>query len=438
MANTIQIKRGSGAPGSLADGELGFDKTNNILYIGKGSSVVALDYVKRSGDTMTGNLTIHPSVTGTGGAGRVVIEDNVSNGSMLVGFGTGHQYHGLYSSGYAPTNTTWTDDGKYMVYRNSSGDIILNGNALNDSDGNKINSTYLKLAGGTLSAGAQIIRAGKSSSWYNGRDYAIFRANSISGYSAFLSLKTTNGSWEIGSYDASGAYDKLAFNYTPDSSYSSSTNTGTVRVYLNSNGVLEGTATRATGDGDGNTISSTYLKLSGGSLSGWVWHSAEVGDIYDTERYVSGGGGWSYTPIRFRSAPLGSYFFTIGAYGADNALTYAFIGPSTSYSSSSNMRIYPSGAITVGGNLEANNGNIYAGTSSGTTEHWVEARCNGNRILIDATSTKRGIWADGAGWIFSADKGGNVFTIKGNIDQIVFSTTQPSSARSGLIWIKPV
>ena len=37
MANTIQIKRGAGAPnaGVLLDGELGFDKTNDQLYIGK-------------------------------------------------------------------------------------------------------------------------------------------------------------------------------------------------------------------------------------------------------------------------------------------------------------------------------------------------------------------------------------------------------------------
>lgn len=37
MANIIQIKRGAGAPGSgvLAEGELGFDKTNEAIYIGK-------------------------------------------------------------------------------------------------------------------------------------------------------------------------------------------------------------------------------------------------------------------------------------------------------------------------------------------------------------------------------------------------------------------
>lgn len=34
MANTVLIKRGNGAPTSLADGELGFDKTSKYLYIG--------------------------------------------------------------------------------------------------------------------------------------------------------------------------------------------------------------------------------------------------------------------------------------------------------------------------------------------------------------------------------------------------------------------
>ena len=40
MASTIQIKRGSGAPGSLADGELAVDTGNKILYVGNSASGV--------------------------------------------------------------------------------------------------------------------------------------------------------------------------------------------------------------------------------------------------------------------------------------------------------------------------------------------------------------------------------------------------------------
>ena len=40
MASIIQIKRGSGAPGSLADGELAVDTGNKILYVGNSTSGV--------------------------------------------------------------------------------------------------------------------------------------------------------------------------------------------------------------------------------------------------------------------------------------------------------------------------------------------------------------------------------------------------------------
>lgn len=43
MASTIQIKRGSGTPGSLSYGELGVDTENKILYVGNtGGSVIEL------------------------------------------------------------------------------------------------------------------------------------------------------------------------------------------------------------------------------------------------------------------------------------------------------------------------------------------------------------------------------------------------------------
>ena len=40
MASTIQIKKGSGAPGSLAYGELAVDAGNKILYVGNSTSGV--------------------------------------------------------------------------------------------------------------------------------------------------------------------------------------------------------------------------------------------------------------------------------------------------------------------------------------------------------------------------------------------------------------
>ena len=83
---------------------------------------------------------------------------------------------------------------------------------------------YVLKAGDTLGATAQFSRVGISKSWYNGRDGAIIRQTSYTGYNAIVSAKTTNGSWEIGPY----SNNYLHFVYVPDTSYSGSTNTGTV------------------------------------------------------------------------------------------------------------------------------------------------------------------------------------------------------------------
>ena len=85
-------------------------------------------------------------------------------------------------------------------------------------------SRYVLKAGDTLGTTAQFSRVGISKSWYNGRDGAIIRQTSYTGYNAIVSAKTTNGSWEIGPY----SNNYLHFVYVPDTSYSGSTNTGIV------------------------------------------------------------------------------------------------------------------------------------------------------------------------------------------------------------------
>lgn len=78
-----------------------------------------------------------------------------------------------------------------------------------ESDGNNI----------TLSANYSISKPGKSVSWYQGRDYALIRITSINGYTPLASIKTTNGSWDIGHYDSETWVDKLLFNYITDTTY---------------------------------------------------------------------------------------------------------------------------------------------------------------------------------------------------------------------------
>lgn len=69
-------------------------------------------------------------------------------------------------------------------------------------------------------AGRQITRAGNSVAWINGRDGALIRQDSHSGYNPIFSCKTTNGSWELGPYDNNILY----FAYGTDSNYKAGNN----------------------------------------------------------------------------------------------------------------------------------------------------------------------------------------------------------------------
>lgn len=91
------------------------------------------------------------------------------------------------------------------------------------------NSKHLYITGGLgvncelrlWEAGRQITRAGNSVTWINGRDGALIRQDSYSGYNPIFSCKTTNGSWELGPYDNNVLY----FSYGTDSNYKAVKNT---------------------------------------------------------------------------------------------------------------------------------------------------------------------------------------------------------------------
>ena len=90
---------------------------------------------------------------------------------------------------------------------------------------------------------------GKSSSWHNGRDVAKFRVTSQPGYTPALSMKTTTGSWEIGTYggynlsssvgdSVNGTKNWLLFNFVPDYNYTNSVNTVQSRIAFTDYGDL--------------------------------------------------------------------------------------------------------------------------------------------------------------------------------------------------------
>ena len=102
--------------------------------------------------------------------------------------------------------------------------------------------SYLPLSGGTMTGSitlgngtVQLKKAGTSASWINGRDQAAVRITSYNAYNAGLSMKTTNGSWEIGVY----TNDNMWFTYAPDTNYNAGTNT-VAQFRAASNGTIYG------------------------------------------------------------------------------------------------------------------------------------------------------------------------------------------------------
>ena len=92
--------------------------------------------------------------------------------------------------------------------------------AVNSTDFTWVNDYYQNwYFNGNIEAAKQFRRVGISSSWYNGRDNAVLRMTSSSGYSVLASMKTTNGTWDIGNYNSSSWHDILLFNYKSDTSY---------------------------------------------------------------------------------------------------------------------------------------------------------------------------------------------------------------------------
>lgn len=112
---------------------------------------------------------------------------------------------------------------------------------------------YLPLSGGKLTSAAKISRDPYGSSWQAGRDYAVLvlPTKSNSGYAPLTSIKTTNGSWEMGHYDNSSYYDKLLFTYIKDTTYTG-TNQVDTQVTFGADGTV--TATNFSGTINGYSV----------------------------------------------------------------------------------------------------------------------------------------------------------------------------------------
>lgn len=116
---------------------------------------------------------------------------------------------------------------------------------------------------------------------------------------------------------------------------------GTISV--NTNGTTTSVAVH--GLGSRAFDSTSYLPLTGGTMTGNITLGSETSIAAEIKRKKADGEGWAYAPYRFIGND-GVTFANIGVYGGEDALTYMYIG-AEDYSSSNNLRIYPNGTISA-------------------------------------------------------------------------------------------
>ena len=166
---------------------------------------------------------------------------------------------------------------------------------------------------GNVKVTKQFIRNGISSSWYNGRDNAMIRQDTSTGYNPILSLKTTNGTWEMGHYNSTNWHNMLLFNYKDDTSYNKGdsentvvhafklTNTGalTVSDMITSTGSGERGCKAENTNGTISLLASTNRGLYDNTNSAWIIYRPKDTTNTWVPAWASKGG--TANPVYFNS-----------------------------------------------------------------------------------------------------------------------------------------
>jgi len=130
--------------------------------------------------------------------------------------GSGKTNHGIYSNGYSSDGTAFTESGKWMVYRNSSGTVILNGNCTGYASGgvpqnNTTTGSWRKvlLTGGDAYAASNTAVTNRTDVLYQAVGVAVqpstgtLVANNLTAAAGFLKVTNNGNTVTIGSNNSS-------------------------------------------------------------------------------------------------------------------------------------------------------------------------------------------------------------------------------------------
>lgn len=219
-------------------------------------------YVPKSGATMTGALNFANGTANVVGDDVQIGDCNVA-GMLGIQGKDGETGIALLKYGQAWGNNagraTITYDGTNIIASH-----VIKGNITNDSDGNQINTTYLKKSGGTMTGQIESTSGGN---WIADRNNAAVKNtnSTASPYKPVISSKTPSGNWTVGSWNNEYFY----FNYTDDTTYSAGTNTSTIVILPNKAGTIALTSdiptTLPANGGTASNVSGTVAVGHGGT-----------------------------------------------------------------------------------------------------------------------------------------------------------------------------
>lgn len=154
-----------------------------------------------------------------------------AGGTLVIGSGEStSKFISVNKIGGNSETTYITSDSNIKFETNLDGDYANKQEFTMDTNGQMTIPSHLNL-GGSLKMTAS------GSSWINGRDNAKIKISRASGYSPAISIKTNNGSWEIGVYDSTSRTDQLIFTYISDSNYNTGANYVTRQYSLKASGI---------------------------------------------------------------------------------------------------------------------------------------------------------------------------------------------------------